>query len=221
MDNERNLNSREIEETTNQKYRLMNGCPAKISTYNRNGLETVNGKGHDLLTRVKNPCSNDLCRLEDGPQAGYSYPNDGRMKDGARGIDTVLDRPATVGFFGDYMTDTVTRDYSGSYKGIYQNYNEMNNAQITYYVDQSTAQPFFSPVYTLSSYVDKVVFVDPMDSVKPQYYKTPVTSTLNSVCSDQFCRDQLSHRENLMASQSSLYNRTSWVNRRVTPTENC
>ena len=53
-----------------------------------------------------------------------------------------------------------------------------------------------------------------MGNPKPNYSKY-VNSTLKSVVDDQFARDQLSFREELMSRQQNLYNRTSWTNRWV------
>ena len=207
MNNENNLNSYEVGES----YQLMNDTQARPKFVNNLGLET-----QPDFSVVKNPCSDDMCRYPGiPPQVGFFYSNDGRMKD-SRGMEIILDRPATVGFYGDFMKDTYDRSYK-NYRSFYENYNDMNNAQIQYYVDKSISQPFFGPVYTLSSNVDKTIFVDPMDSNKPQYYKTPISNTLNSVSADQSCRDQLFFRENLMASQQNLYNRTSWINRWISP----
>jgi hypothetical protein len=81
-------------------------------------------------------------------------------------------------------------------------------------VDSAVSQPFFDPVYTLSSTVTKQVLTDPMTNPKPDYSKT-VGQTLRGVVNDQYARDQLSFREELMSRQQNLYNRTSWTNRWV------
>jgi hypothetical protein len=141
---------------------------------------------------------------------GYFYGSDGRVVDAARDIRMVLDAPAKVGAVNMDMTAYINNK---DYGGIYNTYSDLNNGQIAYYVDSSISQPFFEPVYTLSSYVDKTIRVDPMDSPKPEYIKTPISTTLNSVSKDQATRDQLSFREDLMSRQQNLYNRTSWTNR--------
>ena len=140
----------------------------------------------------------------------YIYGSDSRMVD-ARGMRLELDQPAKVGAV--HMDDVYKIDNSG-YGGVYQTYSAMNNGQIAYYVDKSISQPFFDPVYTLSSTVTKQVLMDPMTNPKPDYSKT-VGQTLRSVVNDQYARDQLSFREELMSRQQNLYNRTSWTNRWV------
>jgi hypothetical protein len=145
---------------------------------------------------------------------GYFYPSDSRVIDPVRDIKTILDKPAEV---GSVDMDLVSSLDNSNYGSIYRTYSDIKNGQIAYYVDPSISQPFFSPVYTLSSYVDKTIFKDPMDSIKPEYIKTPITTTLNSVSSLQDTRDALSFREDLMSKQQNLYNRTSWTNRWIKP----
>jgi len=145
---------------------------------------------------------------------GFFYPSDGRVVDAVRDIKTILDKPAET---GSVDMDLVGTFDNSNYGAKYNTYSDIRNGQIAYYVDPSISQPFFAPVYTLSSYVDKVIFKDPMDSVKPEYIKTPITSTSYVSSNDQATRDQLSFREDLMSKQQSLYNRTSWTNRWMKP----
>ena len=188
-------------------YQTMNEMPANIQLLNTMGLEIQ----PEYLV-VENPCTG--CNPIGNPglvgTEGFVYPCDGRMKD-SRGMELTLDRPAVVGFNGNFMRDTYYRSYK-NYRNFYSGYKDMNNGQIAYYVDTSISKPFNGSVYTISSTVDKTVFVDPMGSHKPTYIKTPISSTLNSFSEDQSTRDQLSFREDLMSRQQGLYNRTSWVN---------
>jgi len=148
-----------------------------------------------------------ITKNEDGEQT-YFYGFDSRVVD-ARGMRICLDQPAMVGAVD--MDDVYKFDNSG-YGGVYQSYGAINNGNIAYYVDQSVSQPFYEPVYTLSSNVEKKVVMDPMTNPKPEYSKK-VNSSLKSVVDDQYARDQLSFREELMSRQQNLYNRTSWTNR--------
>ena len=131
----------------------------------------------------------------------------------ARGMRLELDQPAKIGAVD---MDDVYKVNNKGYGGVYKTYSDINNGNIAYYVDQSVSQPFFNPVYTLSSNVEKNILLDPMNNPKPDYNKT-VQSTLYGVVNDQYARDQLSFREELMSRQQNLYNRTSWTNRWVSP----
>lgn len=149
-----------------------------------------------------------------GNGVGYYYPSDGRVQDPRRNIKMVLDKPAEV---GSVDMDLVSTFDNSNYGGIYKSYEDIKNGQIAYYVDQSQSQPFEYPIYTLSSMVDKVIRKDPMDSVKPEYIKTPITSTLHEISNDQSTRDALFFREDIMSRQQNLYNRTNWSNRWIKP----
>jgi hypothetical protein len=145
---------------------------------------------------------------------GIFYPSDGRVIDAVRDMKLVLDKPAET---GSVDMDLVSNFNNSNYASVYRSYGDIKNGQIGYYVDPAVSQPFIAPVYTLSSYVDKTIFKDPMDSVKPEYIKKPLVNTLYSTSSLQDTRDQLFFREDLMSRQQNLYNRTSWVNRWVKP----
>ena len=175
-------------------YQVMNPQPQKDTFINQLGLTPMT----------------DYHTQKDGT---VFYGWDSRVVD-ARGIRMTLDKPAMVGAVD--MNDVHKVDNAG-YGGVYPTYAAMNNGNIAYYVDQSISQPFYDPVYTLSSTVDKKILLDPMDNPKPDYTKT-VNSSLHSVVNDQYARDQLTFREELMSRQQNLYNRTSWTNRWVSPT---
>ena len=177
------------------KYQPMNHEKQQISFLNKLGLTPMTDY--------------HITKDEEGKQT-YFYGFDSRMVD-ARGMRMSLDKPAMVGAVD--MDDVYKIDNSG-YGGVYQTYGDINNGNIAYYVDQSVSQPFFDPVYTLSSTVNKTVIMDPMTNPKPEYSKM-VDSTLRSVVDDQYARDQLTFREELMTRQQNLYNRTSWTSRWV------
>jgi hypothetical protein len=170
-------------------YQVMAPEKSQINYLNRLGSEIA-------------PDTYEVCNECYPDKKGYTYFNDARVMDSFRGIRTVLDSPATVGW--DKGMNATFYEKNASYKlGSYKNYSDMNNSQINYYVDKSVSEPFFNPIYTLSSEVDKIVFVSPMDSVQPAYNKIPITSTLNSVSKDSATRDQLSFRDDLISKQQS------------------
>ena len=175
-----------------QTLQPMNRQPQDVSFLNRLGLT---------------PMTDYHLKQKDGKET-YVYGWDSRMVD-ARGMRLELDQPAKVGAVN--MDDVYKIDNSG-YGGVYSDYTAINNGQIAYYVDNSVSQPFFDPVYTLTSTVNKQILLDPMTNPKPDYSKS-VNSTLYSVVNDQSSRDQLSFREELMSRQQNLYNRSSWTNR--------
>ena len=180
----------------------MNPQNPELYVLNRIGAEIAPD-----TVEVKNDCY---------PKAkGYTYFDDGRIVD-LRGMRLVLDRPAIIstntGLYKNFVPPTT--DYK---LGTYKDYRSMSNSNIQYYVDKSIAQPFFNPIYTLSSNVDKMVYISPMDSIQPYYNKIPVTSSLNSISKDSATRDQLSFRDDLIEKQQGLYLKTSWSAYMVKP----
>jgi len=170
---------------------------------NKDGLRI----SKNTMMNYKTPCKSN----NSSEPFGFVYENDGRVTDNRRWLRTILNTPAQVGFDGT-MND-VCKLNNKKYGGIYDNYSDIQNGQITYYVDSSIAQPFFEPIYILPSLVEKNIFVDPMGSRKPEYKKIPVASTFNDLKIDRESQDQIFYRENLMASQQGLHNRSSWTNR--------
>ena len=148
-----------------KQYQSMNNQPQQVSFLNRLGLT---------------PMTDFIKRTDKYGNETYIYGSDSRMVD-ARGMRLELDQPAKVGAV--HMDDVYKIDNSG-YGGMYKTYSAMNNGHIAYYVDSAVSQPFFDPVYTLSSTVTKQVLTDPMTNPKPDYLKT-VGQTLRSVVNDQ------------------------------------
>lgn len=181
-------------------YEVMNETEIKRVNLNKNGMVEVNC---DRIT-LANP------HRKDDSRKGYYYPNDGRVIDAVRNIPLILDRPCES---GSVRPNDVSSFDNRNYLSQYKSYSDIKNGQITYYTDSSISQPFNSPVYTISSTVDKTIRKDPMDSIKPEYIKTPISTTLHYISRDQSTRDALAHREDLMSRQQNLFNRTSWTNR--------
>jgi len=180
-------------------YDVLANSDMDVKNVNKNGLIPVNCD----VKKVANPY------FGNGQKPfGYFYPFDGRTIDVIRNIPLVLDKKAESGSV--HMDDVAYFD-NRNYGSNYKSYKDIKNGQITYYTDSSVNQPFVNPVYILSSTVDKVIRKDPMDSIKPEYIKNPISSTLNYVSKDQATRDALSHREDIMSRQQNLYNRTKWT----------
>lgn len=187
----------------NSSYKPMNWHSQTRSNLNQDGLQIskntlINSENGETIT-------------DDSPCIGFTYKPDARTKDPYRGLQTILDQPSKVGFDGS-VSDTFDIKNS-KYGGIYKNYPAIQNGQITYYIDESISQPFFNPVYSLTSYVDKTIFVDPMGSHKMYYNKIPVTSSFNNMKVDQATKDEIFHREDITSRQQSLWNRSNWTAR--------
>lgn len=118
-----------------------------------------------------------------------------------------LDRPpieSTPIFSKNIATDIKLNNYGQNYKG----YNDINAGQVLYYVNHQLEDPFYNPVFTIPSVVDSILYKDPMDSIKPQYYRTPVytNNLLNTKGKEyygglSFLEDSMYQREDIMGLQ--------------------
>ena len=108
-------------------------------------------------------------------------------------------RTARQGEYGRWTTFP-TQDYG---RNINQRYN-INNAQIQYYIDESTKPPFFSPAFDMPSRAELVDYVDPMGTWKPHYKYTLLSPEKYSCLS--FLNDTGFQREDIMALQQSVHN---------------
>lgn len=122
-----------------------------------------------------------------------------------RGIHTKLDRPSTTGAI------PLNRIYDAPTLANYTPHN-VNNGQITYFIDNSIKDAFYAPVFQIPSETLPIRYTDPMTSEKPHYSLVHRNEDIFNYSSLSSINDSSFHRENLMASQQAKYNQT-----RITP----
>lgn len=122
-----------------------------------------------------------------------------------RGIRMALDRPSTSGFVP--LADIYTNPNLANYTPF-----NVNNGQITYYIDQELKDPFYRPVFFMSRKVVRRPYTDPMGSEKPEYSLLHTPKQVSNFSGLSFLNDTSFHRENLMAAQQSKFNQN-----RITP----
>lgn len=136
---------------------------------------------------------------------GYYVSVNPKTLDAPRAIRTRFDRPSTMGSMPE------CERYTAPYLDNYKQYN-VNNGQITYYIDNSIKDAFYKPIYDIPFKSMAYAYTDPMTSEKPHY----VLINSNKDVYDYSCLSSLNdssfHRENLIASQQAKYNQT-----RITP----
>ena len=146
------------------------------------------------------PNSRNNCETDNGVTA-----YDPRLIDVMRGgVYQTLD---TAPYTGDTLLKNIYNEDLRNYGRNYTNYPSINAGQIRYYVDKDIVDPFFSPVSTIRSDVKTEMYVTPMTSFWPTYTKIPFTQDNRYISKQQFTRDTVSHREDLMARQMSVMNR--------------
>ena len=141
---------------------------------------------------------------------------DPRLLNSATGDIITLDRPPTESTVR--LADVYNENLRG-YGKNYKDYRDINAGQITYYIDKSIEDPYFSPLFQISSYVEGEVYQDPMNSMKPAYYRQPLVSSdplknnMRNFSKLTSINDSTSFRENLMGGTSNAGGLMATMNR--------
>lgn len=141
--------------------------------------------------------------------------NDPRLFSPLHGNQTLtLDRPPLD---GTVKLANIYTDKSLDYYGQgYQTYSDINAGQIVYYNNHEQEDPLFFPNFTKSAYVHGKLYRDPMGSLKPEYYRKPITYTNHLNTKNQFydelsfIKDSTEQREDLMARQMAIRFQQRW-----------
>jgi len=155
-------------------------------------------------------------------RTGYSS-EDARLKNPIHGnMPMVLDRrPMNMSVEG-VETDHVYSDKLKDVKTGYKAYKNINQGQITYYVDHELAEPFTGPNFQLAAAVNGYMTVTPMNTLEAMYKRTPVRhrNCLDTrLCKKDYIgclswmEDSLEQREDIMASQMWGINKNKWETR--------
>lgn len=137
-------------------------------------------------------------------EGGFVSMNPKTM-DAPRAIRMKLDRPSTTG------SVPACRVYDYPHADNYTPHN-VNNGQITYYIDNSIKDAFYQPVYDIPFKTIAYAYTDPMNSEKPHYALVQKNEDVFNYSPLSWINDSAFHRENLIASQQAKNNQT-----RITP----
>jgi hypothetical protein len=97
-------------------------------------------------------------------------------------------------------------------------YEKIEDGQIVYYIDKSTEDAFFKPVFSEPAQESSVLFRDPMGAMKPEYNRNAIINTANPTVTTaknypyclSFIQDSQSQREDIMALQQRKNNQQKW-----------
>lgn len=208
--------------------------PKMFKCYNAKELwtdiEPIPKSGYTSLNTLENKFSDDFQKIECGnpqscPKVQYATKDPRLISASHGGQVLTLDRPA---FSSTVKLDNVATDKSlNKYGQNYKTYSDITGGYVQYYIDKSQEDPYFTPNFTVPAYSNGVLYVDPMSSVKPQYYRKPVKcnnlldTEINNF-DDSGClswmRDSLETREDLMSRQMAVRNQQRWESRWREPT---
>jgi hypothetical protein len=138
-----------------------------------------------------------------------------RAFDSPRAIQTRQDRPSTTAGINEnnIYSNPGLANYRAGPMQMYAPYGtqlnavyNLNNAQVTYYIDPEVQPPYYAPAYNLPFKSELVNYIDPMDSWKPHYtHETTAEGVVGFSCLS-FINDTAMHREDLMARQRAKFN---------------
>ena len=185
----------------------------QYSAYNSQAITEKYAKDFQAV-KCDLPCGRTLIP---GQDPSLYVSEDPRLVDAPRAMMLNLNVPpidSTVRL--DKIYDSNLTNYGKKYS----TYSDINTGQIVYYTDKTNEEPYFVPNFVSSASIDSVMYVDPMSSMKPHYYRTPLT-VRDNILSDKdkftynlsWMDDTTEFREDLMSRQMAKMNQNRWSNR--------
>lgn len=158
------------------------------------------------------------CKLTQGCNRPAYISQDPRLYSVTLSEYLPLDRPPIN---GNVKLKNVYSETWDGYGCGYLPYERIRDGQIEYYVDRSIEDAYFNPLYAAPSKAVGVLYKDPMDALKPEYTRMPLTNTENptTYCRKKnmyglsFMDDTQSTREDLMSYQMRKRLQERWETR--------
>jgi len=141
--------------------------------------------------------------------------NDPRQFDTLRDQKIPLDRPPADG--NVHLVDVYNPKWNG-YGSGFKGYEDINDGDITYYLDRSISDAFYHPVYSEPCKETTVLYRDPMGGCRTQHTRTPLINTANPTITTAerypYClswlQDSQSQREDIISWQQRKHNESKW-----------
>lgn len=116
----------------------------------------------------------------------------------------------SIPYSGEVRLKDIYDEKYTNYGKHYKNYADIHSGQYMYYLDKDIEPIYSLPVYTVRSQVNSEVFQTPMGGLWPRYPKVPTTKDSRYLSPQQFTRDTVRNREDLMALQMARFNREKY-----------
>jgi hypothetical protein len=217
------MNSSSIDFPTNMSIRNCK-IPKNFDAHNkmlfRDGIEPVKKNGYSYLNpyAMESKYATDFFPVQSFSKVQYRS-NDPRLISASHGGDRLtLDNPpidSKIDLDKIYTDKNLT-----NYGKSYNTYSDINAGQITYYIDKSIQDPFFSPLFSTPIRSQGILYRDPMGSLKAHYEREPLISN-DPINTDKkyykgglsWIEDSQEHREDLLSKQMSKHNWERWAPR--------
>lgn len=158
-------------------------------------------------------CFHNFEYKENEVGAGYTRQFDGRLVDSPRNMLTTLDRPPNEGDIGS-LHNVYSDKLSVIKDGYLDGYDNIKSGQIRYYTDSQLLGGFPNRTgnWITSAHEDYFMYKNPMGVVELQTDRQPITKDRrpNYLCGQNFMKDSMSQREDLMARQSYYFNKNNY-----------
>ncbi len=116
----------------------------------------------------------------------------------------------SIPYTGEVRLKDIYDEKYTDYGKHYKNYTDIHAGQYMYYLDRDIEPTYSLPVYTVRSQVNSEVFQTPMGGLWPRYPKVPTTKDSRYLSPQQFTRDTVKNREDLMALLMARFNREKY-----------
>lgn len=183
----------------------------KIEPANESGWVAINPQNE---MKDIDPTFSQIDCPENNGCRGAWFGTDPRLKSVARGGSVIpLDRPP-VTYNIDVSTinnDETLKNYGKNYKS----YADINAGQISYFIDKSRQDAFYSPEFSTSARTIGYLYKDPMGGLKPHYERQSLfcpnpLETKHTRNRLSFIEDTEAHRQDLKARQLWKTNQERW-----------
>ena len=195
--------------------------PRIFDTHNKmlfkDGIEPKKENGYIYLnpSAMQSKYATDFFPVQSRTKVQYRS-NDPRLISASHGGDILtLDNPPID---SEISLDKIYTDKNlNNYGKSYNTYSDINAGQITYYIDKSIQDSFFSPLFSTPISSKGILYRDPMGAFKAQYERE-LFITNDPINTDKkyykgglsWIEDSQEHREDLLSKQMSKHNSQRW-----------
>lgn len=186
----------------------------EVQPQNKSGLYEINPRSY--LNKVAPDFGKVPCQTASSCPTPSWMSWDPRLFSVTRVGYTPLDRPPPN---GEVRLKNMYKDGYTYDKGVgFHGYEELEDGDITYYIDKSIEDAFYKPVFSEPAQESTSLFVDPMGSIKPEYNRVPLINIENPAITTpksypyclSFIQDSQTQREDIMALQTRKMNQSKW-----------
>jgi hypothetical protein len=164
----------------NQSYRNCNYTKALDYKNNipfKKQIEPVYQEGSNYIYLNEDAISNyydkDYSKIDNEFKEPVYVSNDPRLISSAHnGQMLYLDRPPISANIK--LSEVYTDPNLINYGKNYNDYTDIKNGQILYYIDKSIGDILYPPLFENPAYVTGVLYKDPMDATYPEYIRVPI-----------------------------------------------